>query len=132
MDIKCPKCGEVQGAKESLKKEWDVIKTISVESICITYFRCKKCNKITVVQLDNHETLKVLDEISELLKYAYMCKLQKRTPKKKKSNKMKHANKRLNNLRKELVEKYSGNCKVTLEGEFVDLVVEMQEVKENN
>lgn len=124
LKVKCSECGETPDAKESLKKVWEVV---NGREICITYFKCPKCKKFHIVQLDNSETLKCLDEVGELLKYVAKCSYERKTPKKKKYNKMKHTNKKLNNLRKELVDMYSGKCKVCLEGKCVDLVVEMQE-----
>lgn len=124
MKIKCFECGEAPEAKESLKKVWDVV---NGKEICITYFKCHKCKTFHIVQLDNSETLKCLDEIGELLKYLAKCNYERKTPKKKKANKVKYINKKLNKLRKELVDTYSGKFKISLEGRCVDLVVEMQE-----
>lgn len=125
MKIKCPKCKGFQEAdNESIKKKWEIV---NGEKIQVVYYKCDNCEKINIIQLDNESTLKKLDEMSELLKYSSVCATYGSTPKKKKINRMRRINKKLINMRKELVDAYSDKYYVCLDGESVKLVVEMQE-----
>lgn len=124
LKVKCPGCGTENNAKAGLKKEWV---EICGNKILITYYRCKGCRKIHVVQLDSEYTQELLKEIQESMIYAFMCQKSGRTPKKKKAMRALKLNKKINSIRKSLNVEYD-SVLVKIENEEIKIKVEMQEV----
>lgn len=124
LKVKCPGCGTENNAKQGLKKEWVVV---NEQRLLITYYCCKGCKKVHMVQLDNEYTQSLLDEISKGMVYVYSCKKNNKQPKKKKANRVLKQNKKLCNIRKKLNKEFEGYI-VRVGNEDVKIKIEMQEV----
>lgn len=122
--IKCSCCGEEEKAG-NIKNEW--VWMGDGKKLKVSFYRCKKCKKIHIVQLDDEYTGELVDEISKGIIYAYNCKKDGRQPKKKKANKFLKLNKKLKSTRKRLNKEYEG-CIATICNEEIKIHVEMQEV----
>lgn len=124
MRIKCKDCGSATDVG-GLKKEW---KNIQGHKVLLTYFKCEKCDKYHIVQLDDEQTIMCLEEVKKKLKSVAECNMKGKTPRKRLTNGLKKKNKELAKLRKFLVDCYSSDKYMTIiNGVILPVVVEMQE-----
>lgn len=121
--VKCFCCGKEEKAI-NIRRAW--VTMDDGKKLQLSFYRCKECNRIMIVQLDDEYTNELLDKIQEGIMYAYECKKSGRTPKKKKSRMFLKLNKKLTNYRKNLNKEYEG-CMVGICGEDVEIKIEMKE-----
>lgn len=75
--VKCPVCGrEVEVNERKLKKEKCSLINKEGVSIFLTYYDCPVCQQQVALQVDDEETMSILDDIKKLFVNNSKCRLE--------------------------------------------------------
>lgn len=115
LKIKCRSCGSFIDISNSSDIEYSVrmrCKDNSSKEFFLTYTKCKNCNNIQYFQVDNSNSIEKLKEVKKLMIRGMKKKLENKQIPLQQSNKIKEAQKHLDDYRKKLMKEVTGKTLV--------------------
>lgn len=106
-DMKCSKCNKQFILSEENLSTIDVKSSLDNKELQLTILKCPECHLDFIVQIDDKESLLLLDNVNKYAKKIFSEIKKSGNTKKSVTNNYKKFNKKLNNYRKNLVQKYN-------------------------